>query len=99
MAGRRRFGAASSSSSSSSSGEDTSMTTGSTQIDGSRAVHPAVHIDLSRPRHDQSTYWGRARHFVETANPLNILAGPAKLNEAARIVNTYKSVTQHHVVV
>jgi tricarboxylate carrier len=60
-------------------------------LDGSRAVHPAVHVDLSRPRHDQSTYWGRAQHFMETVNPLNILAGPARLEEAARIVQTYKS--------
>jgi hypothetical protein len=59
-------------------------------MDGSRAVHPALHVDLSRPRHDQSTYWGRTRHFMETVNPLNILASPAKLEEAARIVHAYK---------
>ena len=59
-------------------------------MDGSRAVHPALHIDLTRPRHDQGAYWGRARHFVETVNPFNIFASSAKLEEAARIVQTYK---------
>lgn len=57
---------------------------------GSGAVHPTIHVDLSRPRYDQSTYWGRAHHFFETVNPLNILASSAKLEEAARIVQKYK---------
>lgn len=57
---------------------------------GSGAVHPTIHVDLSRPRYDQSTYWGRARHFFETVNPLNILASSAKLEEAAKIVQKYK---------
>ena len=81
MAERRSIRAASSSGGSSSSGP---------AMDGSRAVHPVLHVDLSRPRHDQGTYWGRARHFMETVNPLNILASPAKLGEAARIVQNYK---------
>lgn len=59
-------------------------------MDGSMAVHPAIHVDLSRPRHDQSAYWGRARHFMETVNPLNIFATSAMLEEAARVVQTYK---------
>ena len=66
------------------------VSTSSGGMDGSRAVHPAIHVDLSRPRHDQSTYWGRARHFMETVNPLNILASSSKLEEAARIVQGYK---------
>ena len=78
----RRFRAASSSGGNS-TGEPATL-------DGSRAVHPAIHVDLTRPRHDQSTYWGRARHFMETVNPLNILASPAKLEEAARVVKAYK---------
>lgn len=65
-------------------------TTSGVLMDGSRAVHPAVHVDLTRPRHDQSTYWGRAHHFVETVNPFNIFASSAKLEEAARTVQTYK---------
>ena len=66
------------------------VSTSSGGMDGSRAVHPAIHVDLSRPRHDQSTYWGRARHFMETVNPLNILASSSKLEEAARVVQGYK---------
>ena len=59
-------------------------------MDGSRAVHPAIHVDLSRPRHNQSMYWGRARHFWETVYPLNIFISSSKLEEAARVVQMYK---------
>ena len=89
----RRFRAASSSSGGNSTAGTASGAAG--VMDGSRAVHPALHVDLSRPRHDQSTYWGRARHFMETVNPLNILASPAKLEEAARTVHAYKYVSWH----
>ena len=94
MAERRFRAASSSSSSAGNSTAGTTTTSGPGKagvlLGGSRAVHPAIHIDLSRPRHDQSTYWGRARHFMETVNPLNILASPAKLEEAAGIVKAYK---------
>lgn len=59
-------------------------------MDGSKAVHPAIHVDLSKPRYDQSKYWGRARHFFETVNPLNILASSGKLEEAAKVVEMYR---------
>lgn len=49
-------------------------------------------VDLSRPRYDQSTYYGRARHFIETVNPLNVLASGKKLEEAASVVKAYKYV-------
>lgn len=50
-------------------------------------------IDLSKPRYDQSTYSGRARHFIETASPLNALVSRKRLEEAARLVKSYKYVT------
>ena len=47
-------------------------------------------VDLSKPRYDQSTFAGRARHFFETANPINVFVSGKKLEEAARLIQTYK---------
>ena len=55
---------------------------------GSEPLLPAV--DLSKPRYDQSTYQGRLRHFLETTNPLNVLASNKQLDESATLVNLYK---------
>ena len=54
------------------------------------AVQGTVKVDLSRPRYDQSTYIGRARHFFETTNPANILATSRQLEEAAKLVKGYR---------
>ena len=51
---------------------------------------PLLLIDLSKPRYDQGTYVGRAKHFFETANPINIFVTRKKLEEAARLVIQYK---------
>ena len=48
-------------------------------------------INLDSPRYDQSTYWGRAKHFFITTNPLNLLASPAQMEAAKLTVERYKS--------
>ena len=47
-------------------------------------------INLDAPRYDQSTYWGRAKHFFITTNPLNLLTTPSQLAEAKAKVDAYK---------
>lgn len=49
-------------------------------------------IDLSKPRWDQKTYMGRAKHFIYLTNPLNILASDNELDEAKKIVDAFKYV-------
>ncbi|XP_013185031.1 sideroflexin-1-3 isoform X2 [Amyelois transitella] len=47
-------------------------------------------INLNKPRYDQSTYIGRAKHFMLLTNPLNCLASDKELDEAKEIVNNFK---------
>lgn len=49
-----------------------------------------ININLDEPRYDQSTYWGRAKHFFVVTNPFNLLASTSELNKAQEIVNSYK---------
>ena len=46
-------------------------------------------VDLSQPRYDQTTYWGRARHYFDTTNPLNLLVPTRRLEE-------YRLLLQQH---
>jgi len=48
-------------------------------------------FSLTQPRFDQSTYWGRARHFFLTTNPLNILATQQELEDARELLDNYKA--------
>ncbi len=56
----------------------------------SQSMVNLAHIDLSKPRYDQSSYKGRVKHFFETANPLTIFASNRKLAQAAQLVKTHK---------
>lgn len=47
-------------------------------------------INIDEPRWDQATYWGRARHFFTTTNPLNLLCTGKELNVARDIVVNYR---------
>lgn len=47
-------------------------------------------INLDEPRYDQETYVGRAKHFLETTNPLNLFVTARKLEDAKCLVQSYK---------
>lgn len=51
-------------------------------------LHPKFNVE--EPRFDQGTYWGRAKHFFITTNPLNLLATSAQLDEARELLEKYK---------
>nr|CAI5821688.1 unnamed protein product [Callosobruchus analis] len=47
-------------------------------------------INLDEPRYDQDTYIGRARHFFEITNPLNLFVTCQRLEEARCLITRYK---------
>lgn len=48
-------------------------------------------INLDKPRYSQDTYMGRAKHFFQTTNPLNIFASNSQLQTAATLVKQYRA--------
>lgn len=54
------------------------------------SVEMAARLDLSKPRYDQSTFEGRAKHFFVTTNPLNVLISDAEIDKSAKIVKAYE---------
>jgi len=55
---------------------------------GDHCELPQINID--QPRYNQYTYWGRARHFFEITNPLNLFASASALENARAIVLKYR---------
>uniref|UniRef100_UPI00358E70A7 sideroflexin-1-like isoform X1 n=2 Tax=Myxine glutinosa TaxID=7769 RepID=UPI00358E70A7 len=47
-------------------------------------------INIKEPRWDQSTFVGRAKHFFTVTDPRNILLSNSQLENASRIVHTYR---------
>lgn len=54
------------------------------------ACNTNTKINLDEPRHDQETYVGRAKHFLETTNPLNLFVSARKLEDAKCLVQSFK---------
>ncbi|KAK6616834.1 hypothetical protein RUM43_014975 [Polyplax serrata] len=48
-------------------------------------------IDINKPLYDQSTYWGRAKYFFSTTNPLNLFNSTASLEESKKIVEAARN--------
>ncbi|CAH1641499.1 unnamed protein product [Spodoptera littoralis] len=47
-------------------------------------------IDIDKPKWDQSTYAGRAKHFLLLTNPINCLASDEDLDMAKRALDEYR---------
>jgi len=47
-------------------------------------------LDLTKPRYDQSTYFGRARHYFDVCDPRTVFATNKQLDEARKVVTDYK---------
>ena len=52
-------------------------------------LHPKFNPE--EPRFNQGTYWGRAKHFFVTTNPVNILATQEQLEEAKDLLDKCKA--------
>ena len=62
----------------------------SKEVKGTDLVSEVPKIDLNTPNYDQSTYFGRAKHFLEVTNPATALLSKRKLYQAKELLEQYK---------
>ncbi|BGP58360.1 Sideroflexin FSF1 [Rhodotorula sphaerocarpa] len=53
-------------------------------------AHPHPPIDITRPRYDTKSYFGRVRHFASITSPLTLLASPSDLRNAQQLLKEYQ---------
>ena len=47
-------------------------------------------LQLNKPRYDQSTFLGRAKHFFNVTDPRNLFVTAAQLDAAKKLVENYR---------
>ena len=47
-------------------------------------------IDITQPLWDQSTFFGRVKHFAFITDPRTVFTSDAKLEKAKELYNAYK---------
>ena len=47
-------------------------------------------LQLSKPRYDQGTFGGRAKHFFHVTDPRNLFVTASQLEAAKKLVNDYR---------
>eukprot|EP00457_Paulinella_chromatophora_P009022 gb/GEZN01009073.1/.p1 GENE.gb/GEZN01009073.1/~~gb/GEZN01009073.1/.p1 ORF type:complete len:335 (+),score=18.10 gb/GEZN01009073.1/:53-1057(+) len=57
-----------------------------------REVAPEVYqIDLSKPRYNQKTYWGRVYHFIDIINPATLFTSEETLKKSIQLLEAQKN--------
>ncbi|XP_031568856.1 sideroflexin-1-like [Actinia tenebrosa] len=51
---------------------------------------PGGRINLDKPRYDQSTYWGRAKHFFTVTDPRNLFHAESELDRMKQLLIKYR---------
>ena len=47
-------------------------------------------LQLNKPRYDQSTFLGRAKHFFNVTDPRNLFVTATQLDAAKKLVEEYR---------